>query len=112
MPKSFDRIAQVNETIRLELAKHIPEILPIEEGELVTITRVMTSRDLGHAKIFVTLFPDTRQDELFARLKEHAKELRHELSQGMPLFRVPELSFQIDTTEKQAQHIEKLLDSL
>ncbi|PIS41593.1 MAG: ribosome-binding factor A [Candidatus Kerfeldbacteria bacterium CG08_land_8_20_14_0_20_42_7] len=112
MPKNFDRISQVNETIRLSLAKRIPHILGLDPSEIITITRVQTSRDLGHAKIFVTMFPDDKQKFLFERLIKRSKELRYELAQETSLFRVPDLSFQIDTTEKNAQHIEALLDSL
>lgn len=112
MPKNFDRMSQVNETIRLSLAKSIPVVLELDPSEIITITRVQTSKDLGHARIFVTLFPDEKQEFLLNLLATRAKELRHELSQETILFRVPELAFKIDTTEKHAQHIEELLDSI
>ncbi|MFA5031003.1 MAG: 30S ribosome-binding factor RbfA [Patescibacteria group bacterium] len=112
MPKNFDRMSQVNDTIRQLLAKHIRDLLELEPSQIITVTRVHTSKDLGHAKIFVTIFPDPQAEELFLRLKKHTKALRYALSQDTLLFRMPELSFEIDTTEKQAQHIEALLDSL
>lgn len=112
MPKNFDRMSQVNEAIRQLLAKHIPDILELDPSQIITVTRVHTSKDLGHAKVFVTLFPDSEAEKLFIRLKKHTKALRYELSQETLLFRMPELSFEIDTTEKNAQHIEALLDSL
>jgi len=112
MPKNFDRMSQVNEIIRQLLAKHIPDLLELDPSQIITVTRVQTSKDLGHATVLVTIFPDPQTEELFLRLKKNTKALRYALSQDTLLFRMPELSFHIDSTEKQAQHIEALLDSL
>lgn len=112
MPKSFDRMTQVNKFVRNALATEIPVTLELAQGEIVTVTRVLTSRDLGHAKVFVTIYPDKRQDEIFARLEIHAKHLRHEISQKTRMFRIPELRFLIDETEKHAQAMDALLDSI
>lgn len=107
-----DRMSRVNELIRTTLAKAIPEILELGPGQLITITRVITSRDLAHAKVLVTCYPDTEKKELLSRAQHKAHELKHELSQETLLQRVPSLHFFPDETEEHAQHIEEVLDSL
>ena len=106
------RMERINELIRTILAKKIPDILMLPPTIVVTVLRVQTSRDLGHAKVFVSVFPDGERENMLNQLKGRAGDLRHELSESMAAFRVPQLRFVEDPTEKHARHIENLLDSI
>lgn len=106
------RMERINELVRTLLATKIPDVLGITPPIVITVLRVQTSRDLGHAKVFVSIFPDNERENMLNQLKGRAGELRHELSESMAAFRVPQLRFLEDPTEKHARHIESLLDSL
>ena len=51
------RINQVNELIKQELNDLLVSELEFTKGCLVTITAVETSKDLRHAKIWVSVLP-------------------------------------------------------
>lgn len=106
------RMDRVNELIRSVLAEHISATIEFNPGAFVTITRVETSRDLAHAKVLVTAFPDQERDAMIVALQKNAHALRHVISQNTKLRRTPSLHFELDDTEAEAQHIEKILDSL
>lgn len=110
--RSFDRLDRVNEEIRLQLAIQIRDILLDVIDAVVTITKVDTSKDLAHAKVFITVFPDDKEKATLTSLFHQAKELRHRLAEHTRMHHVPQLSFVIDASEKHGQHIEDLLDSL
>jgi len=106
-----DRIPRVNEHIRTVLSGILQTELDPSKA-LVTITRVSTSKDLHHARIFISVYPDQEKDRVLVSLQAKTKHFRHELSQQMDIYRVPELAFTYDATEEKAKHIEDVLDSL
>lgn len=107
-----DRMQRVNELIRVTLATQISETLELPQNNIITITRVITSRDLSYTKVFITCFPDERKQKLIALLQGKSKLLRHLLANNTKLKRVPELAFQEDIIEERAERIESVLDSL
>lgn len=106
------RIAQVNELIKQELAR----ILLVEEvfqpGSLVTITRVITSRDLGQAKVFLSVLPLEQGAAAIEVLEKRAGFLRGQLGKILTLRKMPRLRFLHDTTEAEAAHIDELIDKI
>lgn len=112
MPGSQDRILRVNEHIKILLAEHLPQILELPPQTIVTITRVQTSRDLSHAKVFVMIFPDKAKTDTLALLGQESKTLRHEVAKISKMFRVPQLHFHLDATEEKGMKMDEILDSL
>ena len=80
-------------------------------GALVTVSEVRVSPDLSVAKVFVSIFPSSRQEAVMGILEENNKALRGELGHivGRQLRIVPELVFYLDTTLDYAEHIDELL---
>ncbi len=80
-------------------------------GALVTVSEVRVSPDLSVAKVFVSIFPSSRQEAVMGILEENNKALRGELGHivGRQLRIVPELIFYLDTTLDYAEHIDELL---
>ena len=48
-----DRIDQVNELLKRELAQAIIQTVEVPAGVLITVARVKTSRDLHYATVWV-----------------------------------------------------------
>jgi ribosome-binding factor A len=66
-------------------------------GGLITVTRVSTSPDLRHAKIFISIIGnEDEKKECLKGLVAASGFLRRELSLRLALRRTPELSFHYD----------------
>jgi len=68
------------------------------KGVLISVTKVQVTSDLSQAKVFLSIFPNEKRDELLEGIKSNAPLIRHELSQRTKhqLRRVPGLAFFVD----------------
>ncbi len=80
-------------------------------GGMISVTMVRVTPDLGVAKVYVSLFPPERKQELFDSVKIQVKTVRHELGRRVKnqLRIVPELLFFIDDSLDYARKIDELL---
>lgn len=106
------RIKQVNELIRQELNNVLLTEVEYPKGCLTTILRVETSKDLRHAKVWISVLPSYYIPKVLDKLNKNKKHLEYLLHQRLSMKPLPKLNFKIDETEKKAAEIEELLDSL
>lgn len=80
-------------------------------GAMVTVSEVRISPDLSVAKVYVSIFPSARQDEVMKTLGVESRSIRGELGRlvAKQLRIVPELNFYLDTSLDYAEHIDELL---
>ena len=80
-------------------------------GAMLTVSEVRVSPDLSIAKVYVSIFPSEKHEELMKLLEENNKAIRGELGRKVAkqLRIVPELDFYLDTTLDYVEHIEELL---
>lgn len=80
-------------------------------GAMLTVSEVRVSPDLAIAKVYVSIFPSAKQEEVMRTLETEKASIRGELGRAVAkqLRIVPELDFYLDTTLDYAQHIEELL---
>ena len=80
-------------------------------GAMVTVSEVRISPDLSVAKVFVSIFPSNKADQVMKLINESAKSIRGELGHlvAKQLRIVPELVFFLDTSLDYAEHIDELL---
>ena len=81
-------------------------------GALVTIIRADTSKDLRHSKIWISVMPTYYIPKVLDKLRKNKGHLEYGLHGRLSMKPLPKLSFAIDETEKKAQEIEELLDSI
>lgn len=112
MPKSFHRTDRVGAQLRRELGTLVHEA--VREGGLpsVSVSDVEITRDLAHAKVFITALMPERSAEAVKGLKEMAREIRMELARAMKLRHVPELHFHYDESLDRGERIYNLLRDL
>lgn len=77
-------------------------------GTLITPTRVVLSKDRQHATIFVSVFPDGQDEHVISFLMRHKDLLRNELKKTTRLPRLPYIRFEIDSGEKNRQHLDDI----
>jgi ribosome-binding factor A len=110
MPKEFQRSTRVAEQIQRELAGMVGRVLEDPRAGMVTVTAVQVSKDLSHAKVFVSsLGGSLPHDGLVKQLQHASGFMRHELGRAMKLRIQPELRFLYDETEERAARLEALI---
>ena len=102
--------------IARQIQRDIAEILQKEmadtlRGTLVTVTTVRISPDLAYAKIYISIFPFDRSEEMLAAIKEKSWYVRKLLGSRIrnQLKIVPELEWFIDDSLEYIENIDNLL---
>ena len=85
----------------------------LAHGKLISITKVRVSPDLSFAKVFISIFPATGQDDIIKSIEEHNSRIRFDLGHKIrsQLRIVPEIAFHIDDSLDYIDKIDKLLKS-
>lgn len=110
--KSFHRTDRVSAQLRRELGTLVREAVSEHGLPSVSVSDVEVTRDMAHAKVFVTALQSEKSVEAVKGLKEHAKEIRYQLAQVMKLRHVPELHFMYDDSVDRGERIDALLRDL
>lgn len=106
-----DRVA---EAIREEVATFIAEGVkdPRVTG-IVTVTGVDVTRDLRHARVYVSIMGDDQQrTQTLEGLRAVAGHLRSRLGKSLRIYTAPEVDFRLDQSVAHAARIETLLAQL
>lgn len=109
MTKSFNRTDRVSAQLRRELGTLVHEAVREHGLPSVSVSDVEVSRDLAHAKVFVTALQPERSGEAVAALKDLAGQLRYNLGRAVKMRHVPELHFHYDDSVDRGERIEQLL---
>lgn len=112
MPKTFHRTDRVSAQLRRELGTLVHSAVRVHGLPSVSVSDVEITRDMAHAKVFVTALMPERSKEAMEGLKELAWSLRMELAKAMKLRHVPELHFHYDESVDRGEHIDNLLRTL
>ena len=111
--QGVDRTRRIGQVLRRELAPIISRQLEASVVGLISITAVSVSKDLRHARVFVTALASKLPSvELTKELNTVSGSLRWELSQQAGLRRTPELVFEYDESIERGAEMSKLLDGL
>jgi ribosome-binding factor A len=111
MPPANRRPDRVAEAIREEVASFLADGAkdPRVTG-LVTVTGVDLTRDLRHAKVFVSVLgSDAERKETFEGLASIASHLKIRVGRALRLRVAPEIEFKADDSIARAARIETLL---
>jgi ribosome-binding factor A len=110
MPKDFPRARRVAEQIQRELSRLITTELKDPRVRLVTVTEVQVTRDLEHAKVFISVLGSDDASTAVAALKHAAGHLRGQIGRVMRLRVVPELHFTEDRVLIEGSRLSALIN--
>lgn len=113
MAKEYSRTQRIGDQMQRELADLIRREVKDPRVGLVTITAVDVSRDLGHAKVFITVMDADGSDTVAQTLKalnSAASFLRLHLGRAMNLRSVPQLHFHFDESIGRGAHLSALIE--
>ena len=108
-PKDFKRYARVAGQIRRDLARLIQQEIKDPEVGFVSLSDVEVSRDLSHAKVFITVFDPATASTSLKALRRAAGFLRRRLGQELRMRQVPELHFLHDVSVEHGSHMDELI---
>ncbi len=108
------RIERLNSLIRRDLSDLIRnEVKDPRVAGVVSVTRVDTSTDVQHAKVFVSVYGTLREKEdAIDGLGDASGFIRRQLRGRLETRNVPALKFILDETLDEGNEMLRLLDSL
>lgn len=106
MHHSYDRSERLISLFRELGAAFISQ--EANPSPLITVTGARVSRDLGHATIFVTVYPEKDEEQALHFLKRKGSDFRSYVKQRGNLKVIPFFEFSIDRGERHRQHIDTL----
>ena len=94
---------ELSEIFRLQTAKM--------RGVLVSVSAVRVSPDLSSARVYLSIFPSDKAQEVIDNINRSTKTVRYELAQRVryQLRRCPELTFHLDDSLDYIENIDNLL---
>jgi ribosome-binding factor A len=110
--KSFHRTDRVSAQLRRELGRLVHEAVREHGLPSASVSDVEVTRDMAHAKVFVTALQPESATAVVKGLKELSREIRYELARAVKLRHVPELHFAYDDSVDRGERIDNLLRDL
>jgi ribosome-binding factor A len=112
MPREFSRTERLGDQIQRELATLLELEVKDPKLGMVTVTAVKVSRDLAHAKVYVTALGDAAQvADSMGALHRAAGFLRSALAKRLLVRTTPSLNFVYDTSVERGARLSALIDS-
>lgn len=110
MPREFERSSRVAGQVQRELAEIIRRELQDPRVRLVTVTNVEVTRDLAHARIYISVLgAQGPQPEVVDALDHASGFLRHALGRALKMRSIPELHFKYDEALDRAMRLTALI---
>jgi ribosome-binding factor A len=111
MSRDFSRAARIADQLQRDLSSLIRLEVKDPRVSLVTVSSVEVSRDLSHAKVYVTsLAPDRDPESTVEALQHAAGFLRSQLAHTVKLRTVPQLQFVYDSAIERGIRLSHLID--
>jgi ribosome-binding factor A len=87
------------------------EARDVTMGAMVSVTVVRVSSDLSVAKVYLSIFPSGKADEIYKTITDSTSRLRYMLGTrvGKQLRIIPELHFYLDDSLDYLDNIDRLL---
>ena len=105
-----DRMRRVNEALKEVLSEGIGELKDPRIG-FVTVTGVETSRDLRHARVYVSVLgSEEKRTATLAGLESAHGVLQSRVNRELRLKRTPQLVFEYDPTVERGVRLSTLID--
>ncbi len=109
-----NKLQRTNDDIQFVLANLLRQVKDprVNQGSLISITRVDTTGDLRYCKVYVSILGEVDEKEFKKGVKSASPWLRRELGIALNLRYTPELIFELDKSIEYGAHINTVLESL
>lgn len=108
--KGYDRMDRIADSMHRSIAKLLREEFKDPRVEFVTVAFVKVSRDLAHAKVYVTVLDESKTAETIKILNGASGFFRSQLARLMSLRIVPKPQFIFDESVLRGTRILSLIE--
>lgn len=106
------KIERLNHTFMEEISQILMTEIKDEDIKFVTVTGVEITSDLSFAKVYVTVFDETKKDSTLKALNGASHFIRGKLSERVEIRHTPELKFLYDESIAYGEHIEDIIEKI
>jgi ribosome-binding factor A len=109
---SIDRLTRLNALMKREIAESLFEVMSAERFDLaaVTITHVITNRDLRSARVLVSIRGHAAErSRMLDALRRHRGEIQSRINRDLTLKYTPRLTFDLDLSIERGDRVLGLL---
>ena len=103
-----NRIEKVNSLLEHEVGKIILKEFYFP-GNMITLTRVDCSANLIEAKVFISVYPEAKLDEIVEILNRNVYDIQHQINRLLRMRPIPKIKFVKDKELVKVGKIEELL---
>jgi len=103
-----NRLQRLDSLIKKELGQIIFREVEVPKGVLVSVSRVEVSQDLSLAKVYVSVMPESRINEVFKALNKMIYVLQRSLNRRLEMRSVPRVKFLKEEEIKREERIEEI----
>lgn len=106
------RQAKIARLLQKELSEIFRQQTAKTHGTIVSVSNVRVSPDLSIARVYLSVFPSDKAQQVLESINNSAKTVRYELAQKVryQLRKTPELSFYLDDSLDYIEKIDALLE--
>ena len=112
MEQFSTRQNKISRLVQREMAEILLQLNKSKyQGKLISVTTVRVTKDMGIARIYLSIFPSEYSQEILDEVKLNNKSIRGELGHriGKSVRIIPELEFYLDDSLDYIEHIDDLL---
>ncbi|HET6381597.1 MAG TPA: 30S ribosome-binding factor RbfA [candidate division Zixibacteria bacterium] len=107
------RTSRLDSQIQQELMDLLQREMKDPRVGFATVTRVETARDLGHARVWISVYGSEEERQRSMEALQDAKPwLRHRLAERLQIRHVPELSLRRDDSIEAGDRVLRLLNQI
>ncbi len=105
------RIAKIQRMLQKELSEIFRRQTASLGGVMVSVSAVRVSPDLSIARVYLSIFPSERSEEILENIRTQVKTVRYDLASRVKeiLRKCPDLQFFLDDSLDYIDNIDRLL---
>ena len=107
-----DRVPRVNQLIKKELGQIILREIDFPENILITLTRVETAPNLIQAKVYISVMPQEKAEDILGILGKLMYSLQQKLNRRLRMRPIPKIMFIEEIAIREAGRVEELLEAI
>lgn len=106
------RIEKVNSLLEREIGQILQREIIFPADVLVTLTRVDSTANLIETKVYISVLPDQKADQVMDILKRNIYDIQQKINRKLNMRPIPKIIFVIDKDASKAGRVEELLNQL
>ncbi len=105
------------ERVEDEIMKELNQLIAYEMKDpringMISVTKVKTSKELKHAKVYISIFNNENPELMLDVLQKASSFLRSELFKRLKIREIPELQFALDNSIEYGMKIDNILKEI